>query len=304
MRPLKLSFALILIGSVLFLSGASESLEPNPNRKLQEIKFDKHKNTANKIQISTANQLEEPTPFQTEILKALRATRDQIKAASEQYDASQTSWDSPSVLVQIGLVIVGIGYTIFAAFQWWAIRRQANIADKTLSAIKHQATVANTALAFTLRPQLIVRNVKTLSDTQQDIWIVNASKFYLEVVNRGGSATKIRDGKVVFMIDDVVNPDFMKRPLIGVQWENLLSGEVLNPGFERPYEVTYEAVSAQKDLGTVEKFKNGNITIYAIGSLLYQDGIGNHYKTAFCRRFDRSLHRFVTVDDPDHEYAD
>ena len=293
MKPLKLSFLLVL--TVLILSGASESanlpLEPVPKEnkslpKEKQIRSDQKQENTKSSPISKFESPSAPVSDQ-------KSKND--KEPAKQPIPSITDW-----------IMVGVttAYAIFAFLQWCAIRRQANIADKTASAIKHQATVANTTLAYTLRPKLIVRNVKIISDTGQDDWIIKPGEFYLEVVNQGGSATKIRSGKVAFYIDSISNPDFMKRPTDYSRWEDALSGEMLNPGFERFYKAAYEGVSVQDNLGTVLGFKRGILTVYGLGYFLYQDGIGNHYKTSFCRRYDRSIGRFISIDDPDHEYAD
>ena len=126
MKLLKLSFALILIGSVLLLNGASGSEKVKPSAS-KEIRTDEHKTSTQKIKKPTPKQPEQPTPFQTEVLETLRGIVDQQKAANKQNATSQKSWDSPSVLLQIALVLVAIAYTFFAARQWWATRILADL---------------------------------------------------------------------------------------------------------------------------------------------------------------------------------
>jgi hypothetical protein len=67
---------------------------------------------------------------------------DQQKAANEQNNAGNKSWDSPSMLVQIGLFVVGAGYTIFAALQWSAIKRQAAITEAGIEVARVAANAA------------------------------------------------------------------------------------------------------------------------------------------------------------------
>jgi hypothetical protein len=81
-------------------------------------------------------------PFETELLETLRAMADQQKAANEQNNAGNKSWDSPSMLVQIGLFVVGAGYTIFAALQWSAIKRQAAITEAGIEVARVAANAA------------------------------------------------------------------------------------------------------------------------------------------------------------------
>ena len=120
---MKLSFLILFF---LVLSGAGGSAEQNI--KSEEIRTDKHQESPKDVQTAAEKQPEIPTPFQTQLIETLRTLAQQQKAACEQNNASQKSWDSPSVLVNIALVIVGAAYIFFAWRQWQAIRRQANIA--------------------------------------------------------------------------------------------------------------------------------------------------------------------------------
>jgi hypothetical protein len=65
--------------------------------------------------------------------EAIGAIKKQAEASEKQADAYKETWYSPSVLVEIGLLIVGIIYSIFAALQWSAIGRQADIAQRALT---------------------------------------------------------------------------------------------------------------------------------------------------------------------------
>ena len=47
-----------------------------------------------------------------------------------------------------------------------------------------------------------------------------------------------------------------------------------------------------------------NLYTYILGWIEYADELGLTRRTAFCQRYDLSLRRFITVDDPDYEYAD
>jgi hypothetical protein len=64
--------------------------------------------------------------------KAVSTIKKQAEAAEKQANAYKESWDSPSVLVQVGLLVVGIAYSIFAALQWSAIKEQGFISRQQL----------------------------------------------------------------------------------------------------------------------------------------------------------------------------
>lgn len=123
---MKLPFLILFF---LVLSGAGESGEPNPSSPSRELRPDKHKETPKEQKDATENQAEptSPTAFEKSLVETLRTIADQQQTDSEQNDASHKSWNTPSVLVQIGLLIVGAVYSFFAILQWRAIQRQANI---------------------------------------------------------------------------------------------------------------------------------------------------------------------------------
>ena len=123
MKPLKLSFLLILIGSVLLLSGASESAEESKSINPPIAQNDKPKAQDN----SEIRKRQPPqvvkTPAESMIVKALRALGDEEKARDEERKADDKRWWPPSATWAI--VYVTIVYVIVAIFQWAAINEQA-----------------------------------------------------------------------------------------------------------------------------------------------------------------------------------
>lgn len=93
----------------------------------QQVGTDKHEAPTKNVQDNAQQQTDRTTQFQTQIIETIRRIADQQKATTEQSDASQKAWDSPAVLVNIGLLIVGGIYTLFACRQWLAIRDQVNL---------------------------------------------------------------------------------------------------------------------------------------------------------------------------------
>jgi hypothetical protein len=86
-------------------------------------------------QAGTTKQIQQQRPAasrQSEddaLVEAISSIREQIKANADQHRTDSESWDSPSVCISIGLLIVGTLYTMFAFWQWRAICRQARIAS-------------------------------------------------------------------------------------------------------------------------------------------------------------------------------
>ena len=179
------------------------------------------------------------------------------------------------------------------------------IAIKSLKAIEIQSDVANKTLAFTLRPRLIVRHVHAIGDTRDDENIIHKPfEVSIEVANRGGTPTRIDSGNVALFISHKETPEFLQTPIPRKGTEDIFSGISLNPGVEHSFTTTCEPISAQKDLKTALEWRPGFVTIYVLGHIWYQDAVGNRYKTAFCRRYDRTKRQFERVDHPDYEYAD
>jgi hypothetical protein len=57
-------------------------------------------------------------------------------------------WSTPSVLVQIGLLVIGFFYTLFARRQWLAIKRQTELIEESLIADKRAFVCADGLLYF------------------------------------------------------------------------------------------------------------------------------------------------------------
>ncbi len=73
---------------------------------------------------------------ETALSEAIQTVKQQSVAAEKQAETYKETWCSPSVLVNIALAIIGLGYLIFAGLQWKAIEKQATIAKDTLIAAK------------------------------------------------------------------------------------------------------------------------------------------------------------------------
>jgi len=275
---MKFSF---LILSFLILSGASGSAEeakskspPTPYK--QSDKTDTETKAAENLPAAPAAPLvviNNPPPQEKE---------NSPKSESAYWPPNWSDW---------ALVVVGIGAVLIAIY--------------TLKAIQIQAEAANKTVAFTLRPRLIVRRVHALSDTNDDENIIHKPfEVSFEVANRGGTPTKIDSGNVAFFISHKETPEFMQTPIPRKGTEDIFSGISLNPGVEHSFTATCEPISAQKDLKTALEWRPGFVTIYVLGHIWYQDAVGNRYKTAFCRRYNRTKRQFERVDHPDYEYAD
>jgi hypothetical protein len=193
-----------------------------------------------------------------------------------------------------------------------AIRRQAEIANESLSAerkateaAKAQAELSQKTLVLTQRPKLIVRNivVKTPGDPLRQTAPFQPGysvEGEFQVVNVGGTpATITQSGCRVFW-NQVALP--MHRPYEHLSPNNPVRG-VLQPGTS----VVGGFMSDRPmDQHAAEIWQAGNQwSLYVMGWVEYRDDLGFVRRTVFCRRYDVGRgRRFFAVDDPDYEYAD
>jgi hypothetical protein len=229
---------------------------------------------------------------ESEIVKALNAIKEQREAERREARANDRRWWPPSP--SWAIVYVTFAYVFIAAFQWGAIRRQANIGDRTL------------LLQF--RPKLIVRNVviNPLENTRPATPIIQRGfpvqgQFYIS--NIGGSPAK----------DIEVG--------CWVEWHRTLP-------MRRPYETkdancppwkttlnVGESTACSLPAGAV--FDDDTViqsilyeadwtawSLYIMGWVEYHDTSGTRRRTAFCRRYNGLKQRCLVVDDPDYEHVE
>ena len=261
----------------------------------QQIGADKHERSTKNVQEPTTQEPKQPTQFESKILETMGRMADQQKAAQEQSDASQKSWDSPAVLINIGLLVVGAVYSLFAWLQWRAISRQADIADRTLAANN--------------RPRLKIRGVRV----KEDIFSDPDGKIDVtfDVVNYGHSEAIVlqSDGQIwlrTLSYHLPVSPPYIVPPYACVRGDPRLQ-----PGESREcwigmYVPKHQSLS----------YRSGDLVIGILGYIDYRGAVGNQYRTAFCRflsverRYPEAGDeyfapvKFVPVSNADYEHED
>jgi hypothetical protein len=140
MRWSEISCFSMLLALALALSAGSGLAQSKPRTK-------EHKTAATVGAAATNEQNQQPqVPLatleasRTAFLDALRSMQNQQEAEAKQTRADNEAFLSP-LRIQKGLLLIGIIYTVFACFQWWSIRRQANIANTSLAQLKRQVEV-------------------------------------------------------------------------------------------------------------------------------------------------------------------
>jgi len=292
MKPLKLSFVLILIGSALLLSAANENTKPSeapvpgestkghsqgPDQSDADPQKDKNQPIAKGDQ-AKPRQIAEKNKKET---ASIRVSPIDVNPLDVNPLDVKKDWVDYFFVVFSGLLVIVGGFQL--RLLYWQF-----VADH--------------------RPRLKIRNVQIVSGiTKIDPLYENGVEVSLVAVNWGGSPTKIVRGNITTLIDKTDSPEFMKKSLTEKDTQIPLYVKRLKPSAE--YVVTTR--HPPKDSKVLFIFKRDAFekkippeAFYVFGYLVYRDRLRRHYKTHFCRRFDVVSERFVIVDHPDYEYAD
>lgn len=270
MKPLKLSYLLILLVSVLLLSGASG----NQNQTLENVRSDEHEPTPNNIETSPDTEPKPPTPFQAETLEALRAIAKQQKSVYEQYRAEQKTWQSPEVYISIALFIVAAVYTWFAYGQWYQISRTADIANEGIIEARRAAIAAQQSAAVAERSLVLLERA----------WLdIGIEPFPLQITP-GAVTINIRNtGRTPALIKMITIPPpqyAYDRPVIEIMPKptEYLPTIAIVPA--------NQTIEWEVEAGSMIDSKVGNKGSYLIvhGCIVYDDHLGNRHFTRFYRQ--------------------
>ena len=260
---MKLSFLIIFF---LILSGVTESAEQNTKSK--EIRTYKHQESTKDVQTTADKEPDTPAPFQIQILEALRAIKDQIKSSSEQYDASQKSWNSPSVLIQIGLLVVGTFYTVFASLQWWAIR--AGLRTDRPYLLIEKAEIFG------------IRGCDSMGGPTSDIAEYKSFNPYADFTFRNfGKGPALLNEAIIrlYTLKEIPKVD----DFTDCKGVDIAQGAV---GADSRWKLTTNDMRDVSGLficePDYEEFKKGTKTIFAWGRVQYKDVFQKPYRTVFC----------------------
>lgn len=199
----------------------------------------------------------------------------------------------------------------------------ACIALFTLRAIKEQAKTAYASLVLTQPPKLVVRELILNEPSYDDRFTSVRSSEYpfkpgspikgcLSVVNTGATKAVVTASCHTLLhtgIPERLPREFLRKRDAGEQL--LLVGETVTSSQTIPCRFTGEGASVEqisrwKDKAHPYTHKPSSpLYLYVLGWVDYTstDDPKVPHRTAFCRRFDSGLDRFVAVDDGDFEYA-
>ena len=203
-----------------------------------------------------------------------------------------------------GYVSIGITFAlaVIGAITFIEVRRQAIETAKAAKAAAASASAMREELILTQRPRIIVRNFYlTTGNATHPVaegittGEIPSGQFY--AVNVGGTDATIVEWHCQALIGSILP---MKRPYegqIGIQ-EN----RKMPPG--SPHTFQFQRHGEPIDQKEFDFVMAGTKVLYVIGWIGYQDELRIYRRTAFCRRYDLGLRRFIAVDNPDYEHAE
>lgn len=118
--------------------------------------------------------------------------------------------DKPELWIDFGLLIVGLAYTIFAGFQWVAIRRQTKIADRSAQAASDANRIATETLVITRRARIRIEDVRFFST--EEIPAVNFRLFNSGEIPATGIVKYPRKRVAEIGYDEVRPDDHIREP--------------------------------------------------------------------------------------------
>jgi hypothetical protein len=282
-----MSIQILLIASALFLTAAA----------LKDSRTDHHESET----ASSNYPIEQREPqgpsvpltvlesVQAALSEAVGTIKQQAKTADKQAEANIETWSSPSVLVNIALAIAGFGYLFFACLQWKAIHAQVGVANQTL--------------VLSNRPRIKVRTFVIKPSNRFEFGM--PVDIECQVVNWGGTDAYIVESNCT--ITD--HPESAALPMVPPYSPQSNSFQIKNgvlpAGLAFPmYQPSNITIPHPKR----DVFGGSSgADLYVFGYIFYRNGLENSrtfYRTAFCRRYDFSQHRFVPVGNADYEHED
>ena len=247
--------------------------------KLEQVRSNEHESATNKVQETANNEKDNPSRFEIELLKALRAIADSEKSNREQDNANTKSWNSPSVLINIGLLVVGTLYTIFALGQWCAIRRQANIAETSLKKIGRAYLYVIGWKIFNFEPG---KNASIVC--------------FITTAGQRPAILKGNFSEFCFSEKLPPIPDYTKKP-------SLYNGTpiTIQPGMSTGLSC---AIPKEKIAEHYEAVRSGQEQLYFNGYFTYDDPIDGEHKTTFFVWYDPKRGEFSQVYDMGYNTSD
>ncbi len=165
--------------------------------------------------------------------------------------------------------------------------------------MEKQHEVGRRQYFLTHRPKLIVREIDIL-------FVKPTLKLRYVVANTGASEGRIVESHAEIQL---VNDGHI-HPLQPTEGANPIGDVEIAPSLNvwRECDSTFNqfgmfSIAHQKNDGLRGPRRSDPLLLFR-GFVIYEDGAKIRRRTAFCRSYDWDRERFITLDDPDYEYAD
>jgi len=256
MKRLGPSLALILIGTALLLSGANNGHASNQKRN-----NNKHREHTTAQNAHTQEVQAISPAFYAAILGELRTLVNQEVVKREQEHIDNKDWNTPMFWITVGLVGVGGGYIVVGLCQLAAIKKQADIAERSLR-IAQRAVIGIKGIHFELAKRPITR-------------------IFFENYGRTG-ATNIRTQIKGYVDTDPPN----KTDYVGQELPQIVKEVVaeLMPNIVAVQPLDTDLTELSDEF--IAAIREGRMYAYVVGRIFYHDGFEDRETPLFCYWLD------------------
>jgi hypothetical protein len=204
-----------------------------------------------------------------------------------------------------GLLFSGV-LTVSTIYLWRETRKAAEAGAKQAKLTRKSIKLARQEFTATHRPKLRVRNVvidrpDPKNPLSRPFAPNQLMKGQLYVSNIGDSTAYIHESHVELWITDM-NLLPMGRPYEGKDANRAVAFPI-SAGESRPLIIANDTFIPSVE--TADQIRTGTgLFVYVMGWVEYCDDNGVRRRMAFCRKYDHSLSRFTSVENPDYEHED
>ena len=291
------------------VSQSSDPPPPTPPKAEQKNQAD----TKDKQQPPTPDQRgTENSPLFIKVIPPL--TVEPPPAALAQHSNMYTSPEWWLVLVTLILAAITAILAGYTAKLWGATKslaeeakqtatRQASEMQKSLVISQESAATAKASVALareeflaTHRPRVIVRSVRC----GEAMGNVPEPPLQLDIIMANVGLTPAIILKISASLMHVPSGILPPGPPYAEHSATMIT---LNVGEPEPFSAFIRG-DIVKEFDLADGFGNATTFFFCLGYLIYEDALNRRYRTAFVRRYNASIKRFSTVDDPEYEYQD
>jgi len=202
--------------------------------------------------------------------------------------------DWPMFWVTLAATLAGFGLLYLG---WQQLQVQRREAEQALRASQE-------TLILTHRPRIIVRNIDVIGlemySNSFQFAVPEKLEGRLMVTNSGFTVATIIRFHAEWLVTDrlpIANPVFDRKAI--------QMSQKIAPGGSHRIDLPEWKLDSFTDFASISGLADRpNHTLWLIGIVKYRDQLGNLRQTVFGRKLDRTVGRFIPVENADYEYAD